>query len=364
MSINNQVPDHILEIINHHLDYVVPVADKGGLMAGGVNGPYYDVETPVRNTAHWLITFALLYKRTGDEQYKEAATKLLNFLLNPGKHCKEQVYIHRQKKGKDWSNGIIGQAWIVEALHIAGKILNSTEASKRAVEAINVFKFQSSLSVWDRIDAANGSRAIDYTLNHQLWFAAAKAEADQNSYAEVDSFLSLLQAGAFRVRANGLICHLLYSSSFKGKLLEYRYLLLEKRNMNAVLKKEIGYHLFNLYPLARLYRLRPEHPFFATDKFKRALNYMVSKEFNEALENNKYAYPYNSPAFEMPLVLATFKHLLNESINIDEISNRLLQKQTALTFDSESRVFSKNTDDSITLTARIYEYVLGLEYMK
>src|SRR5690606_5187102 len=214
----------------------------------------------------------------------------------------------------------------------------------------------SSLSVWDRIDAANGSRAIDYTLNHQLWFAAAKAETDQNSYSEVDSFLSLLQAGAFRVRANGLICHLLYSSSFKGKLLEYRYLLLEKRNMNAVLTKEIGYHLFNLYPLARLYRLRPEHPFFATDKFKKALNYIVSKEFNDTLENNKFAYPYKSPAFEMPLVLATFKHLLSESINIDEISNRLLQKQTALTFDSASRVFSKNTDDSITLTARIYEY--------
>jgi len=362
MNINNQVPDHILEIINRHLDYVVPVANRGGLMAAGVNGPYYDVETPVRNTAHWLITFALLFKSTGEEQYKHAANKLLNFLLNPGKHCKEQVYVHRQKKGKDWSNGIIGQAWVVEALNIAGKILNSTDASKKAVEAVNVFKFNNSLSVWDRIDAADGSKAIDYTLNHQLWFAAAKAETDHSSYVEVDTFLTSLQNGAFRVRSNGLICHLLYSSSFKGKLLEYRYLLLEKKNMKAVLVKEIGYHLFNLYPLARLYRVRSEHPFFKTEKFIKALNYMVSEEFIEALENNKYAYPYNSPAFEMPLALFTFKHLLKESIDIDDIIKRQLQKQEELTFDSESKVFSKNTDDSLTLTARLYEYILGLEY--
>ena len=44
-----------------------------GSMPAGYNGPYYDEETPVRNTAHWAITFMRCHEHTGKNEFKIAA---------------------------------------------------------------------------------------------------------------------------------------------------------------------------------------------------------------------------------------------------------------------------------------------------
>jgi hypothetical protein len=44
-----------------------------GYMPAGHNGPYFDPETPVRNTAHWCISFIKSYRISKRIEFREAA---------------------------------------------------------------------------------------------------------------------------------------------------------------------------------------------------------------------------------------------------------------------------------------------------
>jgi len=55
---------------------------KDGSMPAGHNGPYNDLETPVRNTGHWLMTFLKVYEITKEIRFLNAATKALCYLLS------------------------------------------------------------------------------------------------------------------------------------------------------------------------------------------------------------------------------------------------------------------------------------------
>src|SRR5690606_11426962 len=101
---------------------------------------------------------------------------------------------------------------------------------------------------------------------------------------------------------DGLINHQLFASSLKSKLLRARYELSYKRNPRPIAHKENGYHLYNLHPFARLYKIFPDHPLFSSQKFTSAIQYTQSISFLNELRENKYAFPYNSPAFEFPLI--------------------------------------------------------------
>ena len=67
---------------------------------------------------------------------------------------------------------------------------------------------------------------------------------------------------------------------------------------------------------------------------------------------NPYAYGYNSPAFEIPVVEMAFRGTAEEEKVLG-----LLELQKRLTWNGETRMLDRGTDDAATLTARIYEYV-------
>lgn len=335
---------------------------------GGMNGPYFDVETPVRNTAHWLVVYSILSRHSDDWRYRELAEQFLNFLIQPDVYRERGIYIHRQKKGKDWSNGVIGQAWIIEALSIAAETPGMDEARVHA-KKYAILSFDKKVSAWNRPKLASFNEQIDYTLNHQLWYAAAVAEANSDQKLdEVEAFLTTLDRGGFRIRKNGRISHLLHSNaSAKGLLLQARYKLLYKRNYKSVSEKETGYHLYNLFPLARLKAIYPDHSFFSNARLKRALMYCVSYDFLNSLKSNRYSYPYNSPAFEFPLILDHFHDEFNRifsSVSGEKIKEELekqLNYQLEVTFDEGTGLFSRSNPDPITLTSRIYELAIGWE---
>ena len=105
-----------------------------------------------------------------------------------------------------------------------------------------------------------------------------------------------------------------------------------------------------------------------SDRLKKALEYGRNIEKHNEYFNvynvlqgksesmNKYAYAYNSPAFEFPFVYKVF-----DSIGFESTSEKLIRIQFDLTYDEETLVFSRNTSDSNTLTARIYELVRYLD---
>ena len=74
---------------------------------------------------------------------------------------------------------------------------------------------------------------------------------------------------------------------------------------------------------------------------------------------NKYAYGYNSPAFEYGFVQKSLCGYVEE-----EVLNEMMNFQIKTTFDEDSMLFSKNVYDPQTLTARIYELTRYLDLCK
>ena len=72
---------------------------------------------------------------------------------------------------------------------------------------------------------------------------------------------------------------------------------------------------------------------------------------------NIYGFPYNAPGFELPYIYKTFKYLVGDR---KELVDDIIKKQMELTYCNEKEGFYKNTEDSNTLEARIYEYVRAL----
>lgn len=339
----------IFDVANKFLDKENRLNDSQSIMPSGHNGPYFDLETPVRNSAHWLYAYSVLYRSTKDVRYYDTANRLADFLLAPSPHIKDGVYIQRQKPGKDWCNGVIGQAWVIEGLNIASHCLNRPELKVAAVNAAKAFPFNHAVGAWEKIDPYNGKKAIDYTLNHQTWFAAALIELNEPTLNKnVVQYLDGLQAGAMRVRKDGVIAHLLYKSSFKGTLLQLRYKLSEKRSWKKVREKEMGYHLFNLHPLARVYKCMPGHTFFSSELFKMSLDIAFRDSFVEELAQSQYAYPYNAPAFEYPLVSAVFNKTCPDSIFSTQVEKTLFKEMSSF----------GNCPDANTLNARVYEFFI------
>lgn len=346
--------DFFTQLAKENLKNEIRLADDISCMPAGANGPYFDLETPVRNTAHWLYTYCYLYQKTSHQEFKDIASRLSQYLLKTSNNREAGVYIHRQKSSKDWCNGVIGQAWVIEALNLASLVLERVDLKERALEDSRAFKFHKAQGAWSKTDPFTKKCRIDYTLNHQIWFAASLCELHENSLDVIDHFLTGLKRGHFQVREDGLIAHLHYASSFKSWALRSRYRLSEFKSAASVRHKEVGYHLYNLHPLARIYKRYGNHEFFKSESFKKALSFVEENEFWKELENNKYAYPYNAPAFEFPLVVETFE--------LDTSKLELAQKkQMEKTFHQGLSAFYNNCPDPLVLNARIYEALLSRE---
>ncbi len=47
----------------------------------GINGPYLKEETYVRTTAHWTVTFSIMYQITKEMQYRDIVEKFARSLV-------------------------------------------------------------------------------------------------------------------------------------------------------------------------------------------------------------------------------------------------------------------------------------------
>jgi len=56
--------------------------NEQGSFPAGRNGPYFDPETPVRNSGHWLIIFAKCYELTGDDKFRNKVHKVAEYLCS------------------------------------------------------------------------------------------------------------------------------------------------------------------------------------------------------------------------------------------------------------------------------------------
>jgi hypothetical protein len=356
-----------------------------GYIPGGHNGPYYDRETPVRNTAHWSTIFAYLYRKTANVDFLKALEACADYLMSEATRPMGATYYCRTNVNKDLSNGTIGQAWAIEGLVSAYKITNNKAYIETAKEVFLLHPFDERYKLWKVVNVDGSIRQFDMTFNHQLWFAASGAVIlaempDAEIQRQCQMFFNELPS-MLRIYKNGLVKHgVLNSVTLIDKLRNiFDWLTYKRKSIKSgknMLYKENGYHLFNLYAFAIIKQYFGDIPLFKMEKFKRALHYCFSEELHNSLDKesrsldinnmpkvttdkfNIYGYSYNAPGFELPYVYSVFKNLLPES---EEHIERVMKNQIEVTYSAEMESFSKNTEDGATLDSRLYELVRALE---
>lgn len=367
-------------ILTYLLQVIETVFDELELcviMPPGHNGPYHDPETPTRNTGHWLVTLSIIYQWTGDRKYKDRARILAEYLCSEEARPKGYSFHHRNGQ-KDKCNGLIGQAWTFEALAIASEILEDPKYGQRAEDVFFQHHFNEHYGLWNRLEVDGKILSIDLTFNHQLWFASCasllKTPREKHIKKIVVSFLDCLLEN-ITVMDNGLIYHPIerklndeYSSvALKVRIkktvlkilkslgfIKYKNNIInDEEKHKGMIHKSIGYHQFNMYAFAMLKEQMPDHSFWKTKEFKKMVNYMLTDEIKQLLENNKYGFPYNPPGFEIPYALSVLGDLSDKEL-ID-ISEYWLNQQFMRCYNPKTLMMDRNTEDPTTHTARIYE---------
>lgn len=360
---------------------IVRFSEAGHAIAGN-NGPYRFMDTPVRNTAHWLVIYSYLWKVYNDDVYRVIALQFAEYLVLKQEESTSGAIECMVGERFDHLNGLIGQAWVVEALVYSAKTFSENKYYQCAKKIYLSQQFDSSTKLWKRVELDGNVLDYDYTTNHQVWFAIAGLllndyESDKRIEEQVNSFFDELEKKHFRIYKNGLIKHHLNielpkkkTTSTLIKVLIKDLLIPLKRmypNKYDSKNQEKGYQLFELYGYAVVSLYKKDYSLFTKKEFQKALEYgldidnlnrmfnikKVNKNNKINLERlNRFSYGYNSPAFEYPLIYSVFKHKIDEY----EVTS-LLDVQKKITYDESAGLLSNNNYDAETLTARIYELV-------
>ncbi|MFW6015622.1 MAG: hypothetical protein ACOCRK_04230, partial [bacterium] len=147
--------------------------ESKGFIKGGHNGPYYDEETPVRNTAHWAVIFSYYYKKTNQKRYYDAVKLCGDYLLSKEARPMNGTFFCRYNTNKDFVNGIIGQAWAIEGLVAVYDTTSDEKYIQAAREVFLMLPFDQNNKLWSVIDIDGSRKGFDMTFNHQLWFATS-----------------------------------------------------------------------------------------------------------------------------------------------------------------------------------------------
>lgn len=374
---------HEDKIIRNIGNELIDQFQKSGVTPG-TNGPYNDQETIVRNLSHLIVITSIEIIKYGRDELKILLINMAKVLIK--EEFENGVYILRNKENKDCSNGVIGHAWVIEAFIYLYKALHEKEYINRAVQIYNNHKFDDNLGLWKRPSIETQNNMIDYTLNHQLWFAGVSSEilkySEYKSIAkDFDIFFAKLSKN-ITIDSKGLVCHsLVKKKSFigtrKSQVKRSNDLIRRRIGKPSYYYKEVGYHIFNVAALARLFVVFPNHQFWSSKKFKKIIEktnsislfeeYQKSNiELDVSLNNdireksekdiNIYGFPYNVPGFEMYYIKTIFGDRIDESMY-----RNYLQKQLELTYDRKKNRFEKKCFDKTTINYRIYEYYKAME---
>lgn len=326
-----------------------------GAMPAGHNGPYHHPETPVRNTAHWAVTFTRAWELTGEASYRTSAERAVRYLLATFNANRRKILPCRHQSGKDIANGLVGQAWAIEGLAEAGHRLGLEEALWAARELFRNHPYQPEAGGWLRLKPDGATNGFDWNFNHQLWFCASgarllKTGVDMPASAIYDfchrlnEHLRLYPSGLIRHANNRFLAH-----GARGHAVAAArdlYYVLRRKEMWV---KSLGYHCFNTYALALIDRCLPQLGLLKSKKIARAFEYICSEEFWSNVQQSPYGFPYNPPGWEAAFSLDVAFPERQEWIE------RWLKRQEQETLDPQTDEFVRQASDIETARARLYE---------
>jgi hypothetical protein len=326
-----------------------------GSFPGGENGPYRDAETPARNTAHWLVTLLRAYEITGRSALRAAALRAAAYLTAPSARPAGATFLCRTNSRKDRCNGLIGQAWVIEALAVAADSLADPRYRTLAKEVFRLHPFDDAAGLWRVVHVEGAPGRVDLNFNHQLWFAAAGALVEGGSDPAIGRavrrFLDRAHEIHFRVTRGGRIRHRITEILPEADLQVPQYTARPETRADLI-RRETGYHAFNLYAFALL-RLRvPSHPLWRSRRFGAALRFLGAGAYLRGLDGNEYGYSYNPVGFEVAFALQVFRAA---GPGRSRPASWWVGQQLARTYDPARRLLDRATPDGVTLSARLYE---------
>lgn len=347
----------------------VSIQHKDGSFRHGHNGPYGHVETPVRNTAHWLSVICYALKSgslstTEAERLKSSACRAVEYLLSHEPRPHGSSFFCRKSPGKDSCNGLIGQAWTIEGLMEAYNVLNLESARNTALEVFFLHPFDYEKGLWNRVDIDGSIIGFDYTFNHQLWFAAIAMQlADARAERMARRFFDTVGKN-IETYSDGVIFHAANIEKFSFSDIKNPYNCVKKirgalnrvKLRKSLYAKSVGYHSFNLYAYAMLKNHLQEHEFWRSDRFSKMLLVTNNESFLRCLHGNPYGFPYNPTGIELSYVGRVF------SLG-DEYVQKWLSLQYDKTYDSMSEdLMIRGSLDDATSSARVYEAARAADY--
>lgn len=349
-----------------------------GYATAGHNGPHGHTDTPVRNTAHYLVIYSYLYKKYKEPQFLEICDKFVRFLTAMQAKTESGAIQCMTSDLFDHMNGLIGQAWVIEALIYYYEVTGSSTALNLAKKIYDVPKYNKIKHLWERVELDGTNIGIDPTSNHQVWFAACSYKlADYCQSIEIDDtirdFLTFGQSIILNTHTDGLLKHSVNINDpiikaknrkrFVKKLLfPLRPFFPRKLNLKYM---EYGYHIFDLYGYAILHAKYSDLPLYRSKELESAIRYAQDLDKLNVLNNssdirktNVYFYKYNSPAFEWPFIASEFGFYNEEKVE------QLYNNQVRLNYDKDTGDFSSNNPDIETWNARTYEIIRYIDSLK
>jgi hypothetical protein len=340
-------------------DAALSLQGDEGEFPPGHNGPYGDPETPIRNTAHWANTLIKAFDITGARRFRDAARRAIEFLLRPEARPMGATFVCRTNPDKDFCNGLIGQAWVIECLVTAARTLDDDRCRSVARELFLLHPFIEERGLWQRVNVDGSLGGVDNTFNHQLWFAAAGAQIDPDPAGVISStvtgFLDRALEGTLRTHRSGRVRQAVGPDNravIAKDLLRAALAPVTSRRIRAAMAdREVGYHAFNLHGFAMLFRQIPEHPFWMSSGFARALGFVHTPRFESSL-SNRFGGPYNPVGFETAYAAETFAGRAGLEA---AASGTWIVRQLDRFYDGTTDLMTRNTSDPETLAARFYE---------
>ncbi len=332
---------------------------KDGSFAPGHNGPWRDKDTSARVTSHWAIVFTQAYKISKIQEFKKAALLAGNYLLSPS--CRPYDFSFHCRDTKNKCNGLIGQAWVMEALLEIGITFNEKKALDVVEEVALQHPFDKKNGLWFNLEIDGKKLNLNRVLNQQVWFCAM-----------VQKIAALAEKHILKERVNRFINQLPKHLDFNQKCIshiicptfEYQFLnkiwkqtsktflplIFRKANLNQLSREYLS---FLLYGLSLLYSQTQSNKTWREHHLQKLvqnnLNYLNEVIYLLKPNPNSYAWAYNPTGFEVTYVINTFN--LNSKIGAE----LWISKQLNSHFNNETNLLNKNTNDPLTLASRIYE---------
>ena len=316
-----------------------------GSLIPGHNGPWGDEDTPTRITSHWTIVFSRAYKISNDEKFKKAALLAYDYLSSSG--CRPHGFSFHCRDTKNKCNGLIGQAWAMEALLEIGTTFNEKKALSLAEEVALQHPFHKNLGLWFNLEINGKKLKLNRVLNQQVWFCAmvqriVKQTGNPILRKRVCRFLKKLPR---HIDFNQeYISHLIYTK-FDNKLMDGIWRKIAKTILPLIFKKANLKQLSQEYLSFLLLGLSFLEGWEDIELVRKNVNYLNKNLFD--CPNAVYAWTYNPTGFEVAQVIKKFG--IESEVSVEA----WIKKQLELHFNEA--LMDKNTNNPLTLAARIYE---------